>query len=154
MFLFVLPFLFQQPVPPFTIPFLRVTLILKMQLDVEESTPVSAFTFQFVRKTTKEPSNVWGLTAKPFKCQFWSSDTRQTPVLNFGPVTPDRRTDGQKAMHMSPPCIHTGVLKNGPGSCKMFEIHVITSFFRDWYKKNILLLFSAVRVLFMKPFSR
>ncbi len=37
-------------------------------------------------------------------------------VLNFGPVTPDGQTDGQtdrqKAMHMSPPCISTGVLKN------------------------------------------
>ena len=30
--------------------------------------------------------------------EFWSSDTGQT--------------DGQKAMHMSPPCISTGVLKN------------------------------------------
>ncbi len=30
-------------------------------------------------------------------------------VLGFGPVT----SDGQKAMHMSPPCICTGVLKNG-----------------------------------------
>ncbi len=27
-------------------------------------------------------------------------------------------------------------------------------FFRDWYKKNIMLLFSAVKVFFMKPFSR
>ncbi len=33
---------------------------------------------------------------------FWSS-------LNFGQVT-DRQTDIQKAMHMSPPCISTGVL--------------------------------------------
>ena len=32
-------------------------------------------------------------------------------VLNFGPVTPDRQTDGQKAMHKSPLCISTGVLK-------------------------------------------
>ena len=31
--------------------------------------------------------------------------------VNFGPVT-DGQTDGQKAMHMSPPCISTGVLKN------------------------------------------
>ncbi len=34
-----------------------------------------------------------------------------TSSLNFGPVT-DGRTDRQKAMHMSPPCISTGVLKN------------------------------------------
>ncbi len=33
--------------------------------------------------------------------EFWSSDTRQT----------DRLTDGQKAMHKSPPCLSTGVLK-------------------------------------------
>ena len=32
-------------------------------------------------------------------------------VMNFGPVTPDRQTNRQKAMHMSPPCISTGVLK-------------------------------------------
>ncbi len=38
--------------------------------------------------------------------EFWSSDTRQT----------DRQTDGQKAMHMSPPCISTGVLKKGAGA--------------------------------------
>ncbi len=31
--------------------------------------------------------------------------------LNFGPVT-DGQTDGRKVMHMSPPCICTGVLKN------------------------------------------
>ena len=33
-------------------------------------------------------------------------------MTGFGPVTPDR----QKVMHMSPPCICTGVLKNGPMS--------------------------------------
>ena len=36
-------------------------------------------------------------------------------VWIFGPVTDrqtDRQTDGQKAMHMSPLCISTGVLKN------------------------------------------
>ncbi len=32
--------------------------------------------------------------------------------VNYGPVT-DRQTDRQKALHMSPPCICTGVLKNG-----------------------------------------
>ena len=35
----------------------------KMQLDVEESTPVSALTLQFVRKTRKEPLNVRGCPA-------------------------------------------------------------------------------------------
>ncbi len=42
-------------------------------------------------------------------------------VLSFGQVTSDGLMDGWKAMHMSPPCICTGVLKNrGPGSSMAF----------------------------------
>ncbi len=41
-----------------------------------------------------------------------ASDMDYFLALNFGPVTPD----GQKAMHMSPPCISTGVLKDGKSS--------------------------------------
>ena len=37
--------------------------------------------------------------------EFWSSDNGQTY----------RQTDRQKARHMSPPCISTGVLKNSIG---------------------------------------
>ena len=36
------------------------------------------------------------------------------PVRNYGPVKFGPVTDRQKAMHMSPPCISTGVLKNKP----------------------------------------
>ncbi len=63
-----------------------------------------------------EPSHIM---SGPKTCQllchlpeFWSSDTWSFgPVTGFGPVTPDGQTDRQKAMHMSPPCICTGVLK-------------------------------------------
>ena len=49
------------------------------------------------------------------KFQIHSSNTFRD--MNYYPVT-DRRTDGQadgqKVMHMSPPCICKGGLKNGP----------------------------------------
>ncbi len=54
--------------------------------------------------------------------RFWSSDTRQTDCrVGFGQVTnfwssDTRQTDRQKAMHKSPPCIGTGVLKNYLGN--------------------------------------
>ena len=46
--------------------------------------------------------------------EFWSSDIRQT--------------DGRKAMHMSPPCISTGVLKNAGISIKRENMYIASGF--------------------------
>ncbi len=76
-----------------------------MQLDVEESTPaIECYHHNSLIKATNTPFDIHTIDMKYFlvlsfgQVELWSSDTRQT--------------DGQKAMHMSPPCISTGVLKN------------------------------------------
>ncbi len=95
-----------------------------MQLDAEESTPASDMTYWFHSRIA-----IWNClhTAVYFaryelfsSLEFWSSDIGQT--------------DGQKAMHKSPPCICTDVLKKafcfhiaGPGDLLGSTVGLMTN---------------------------
>ena len=68
-----------------------------MQLDVEESTPAMTSLIDFTPELQ---------LAVAIKLLYFSR-YELTSSLNFGQVT-----DRQKAMHKSPPCKSTGVLKN------------------------------------------
>ncbi len=98
--------------------------MIKMQLDVEESTPASDILISpqnCNRQLLSQHRNSSDLQleveneltytlVQQIAClpKHILQDMNYDLVLSFGKVT----TDGQKAMHKSPSCIRTGVLKN------------------------------------------